>query len=337
MNQDSFILRVAGGYGKNLMATRVARQLRDQHPGARISVQASYPDAFSNLDFIDGYYPLGQPLPDFYERHAGHEILDAEPYTDLKYRQGECHLVDAWCRKLGLKVPEKKHGIIRLTKAEKRAAEMILAQIRQQAQGRPVVGVQWVGGTSFYAPQAALDPLRQQQVRELPMETAQAMVNDLVAGGAIPVQVGLPTEARLANCIPLLTQEGQAFPIRVVMACLELMDGLVAVDSFAAHAWAALGKSKAVVVWGATRSDALGYADHVNITPAKNCCPVGGGCNRPDTHLGDWVGTGNVWQCPHDGACMAGYNGKELAMKVLGILEKKAPACQAVPEVKEVA
>jgi hypothetical protein len=330
MDAKGIIFRVGGGFGKCLAATRVAKQIKEKHKDLPLTVQTSYPDAFVGLDFVDAYYPYGAPLPDFYDKHKCYEIAETEPYQDLDYRAGQCHLIDAWCRRLDVAIPEDKTPIIRLSKAEKRAAEMIMGQVRNQAQGRPVVALQWVGGTSYHHQQAALDPLRQTQVRELPQDIAQAAVNDLVAGGAVPVQIGLPTEARLQNVIPLLTQEAQAFPIRVTIACLALCDGALLIDSFAAHAWSGLGKKNAVVVWGATRPKNLGYLNQINLEPAKNCCPVGGGCNRPDMHLGDWVGTGNPWQCPHDGACMgsASYNGKELAAKVLSTLaqEKKVEA-----------
>jgi hypothetical protein len=330
------LFRVNGGFGKNIMATAVCRAIKRAHPDIPLHVQASYPDAFVGLDEVEKVYPQ-VPSPDFYDLHRDFEILDAEPYAAHDYRRGGEHLVNVWCRRLGIKpkawtkaeCEDLKHstvGTIRLARHEKRAAEQILGVIRQQAAGRTVVAVQWIGGTSTYAPGEAQNPNRVSQVRELPQEVAQALVDALAADGHFPLVIGLPTEPRLQNCLTLLDGHEQAFPLRVVLAVLALVDGLVSVDSFAPHAWAALGRSHAVVLWGATRPDNLGYESNTNIKPPANCCPMPG-CNRPETHLGDWIGNGTVWTCPHDAACMA-YNAKEIAKRVARALgQSEAPSC----------
>jgi hypothetical protein len=318
--EKGILLRVAGGFGKNLMATKVAKQLKDKHPKLPLHVQVSNPDAFIGLNFVDKFYPLA-PLMDFYDDHKDFKIYDADPYTNLDYRSGKEHLVNSWCKTYGTKPPESVAGIIRLSKKEKKAAAMIMQNVRNQAQGRKVVGFQYVGGTSFYDPNAALDPIRPTQVRELPVEIAQNIVNGLASAGCMVIQIGLATEQKLENSIQLIGNDGKSFPIRIVLAIIDQLDGLVGIDSFAHHAWAALGKKNAVVVWGATRRETLGYETNINIAPAANCCPTPG-CNRPNGHVGDFVGTGQPWQCPHDAACMD-YNAEEIVKKTMAALESE--------------
>lgn len=245
------LFRVNGGFGKNIMATAVCRAIKKAHADLPLHVQASYPDAFVGIDEVDRVYPQ-VPSPDFYDLHRDFEILDAEPYAAHDYRRGGEHLVNVRCRRLGIKPPSSPAGTIRLARHEKRAAEQILGAIRQQAAGRKVVAVQWIGGTSTYAPGEAQNPNRVSQVRELQQEVAQSLIDALAADGHFPLVIGLPTEPRLQNCLTLLDGNGQAFPLRVVLAVLALVDGLVSVDSFAPHAWAALGRSHAVVL-GARR------------------------------------------------------------------------------------
>lgn len=309
------LFRVGGGFGKNIMATRVAKQIAAEHPLLPLHVQASYPDAFANLDFVQKFYPMGVPLTDFYESHSDFQIVEAEPYNSFDYRCNSEHLVNVWCEKLGVNVPKSVHGIVNLTKQEIKSADLIIEQIKKQSGEKPLVGLQWIGGTSFYNPGEANNPARVQQVRELPQDVAQQICDDLLKAEKIPIIIGLPTEPRLKNAIALLDANGNAFPIRIVLAVISRLDSLIAVDSFAQHAWVALGKKDAVVLWGATRKNSLGYSQNVNLEPAKNCCKYGGGCGRPEMHVGDWEGNAQPWQCPYDSACM-NYSAAEIVKKV---------------------
>jgi ADP-heptose:LPS heptosyltransferase len=310
-----FLLRVSGGFGKNIMATRVAKELHEAYPNLPIHVLASYPDAFANLPFVEKFYHMGQPLPDFYDSHHSFEILDIEPYIAHDYRIGKKHLVNVWCERLGLKAPESPAGVVMFNKQEEKSADMIVTQLKQQTGSKPLIGLQWVGGTSFYNAAEAQNPNRVSMVRELTQENAQKVVDKLIAEQKIPVVIGLPTEPRLQNAVHLLDANGQAFPIRLVLAVISKLDGLIAVDSFAQHAWAAMGKRDAVVLWGATSPEQLGYETNTNIKPAANCCRYGGGCGRPDMHVGDWQGNSTPWQCPYDAKCMD-YNAADVVKKV---------------------
>jgi hypothetical protein len=265
-------------------------------------------------------------------------MLEAEPYLDHAYRRDGEHLVAAWARRLGVKPPASPAGTLRLARHEIRAARQIMDSIRQQAAGRPIVALQWIGGTSPYNPAEANNPNRASQIRELPQEVAQEIVNGLAKEGLFPVVVSLNTEPRLQNCLTLLDPQGNTFPIRVTIAVLAEVAGLIAIDSFAQHAWAALGRSNALVLWGATKSEGLGYETNVNLRPPANCCPTPG-CGRPETHLGDWLGNGTIWTCPHDAACM-GYNSADVvkrSLKILKIEETTPAAPPAKPDLKLVA
>jgi hypothetical protein len=326
------LFRVSGGLGKNIIATALLKTIRKAHPDVPLHVQASYPDAFVGLDEVAKVYPLGAPSTDFYDLHRDFDVLEAEPYVDHAYRREGEHIVTAWARRLGLKPPASPAGVIRPGKHERKAAKQIMDSIRAQAAGRPIVGFQWIGGTSPYNPAEANNPNRASQVRELPQEVAQGVVDALAKEGVFPVVIGLPTEPRLQNCLTLLDQQGNTFAIRVVFAVLAELAGLIAIDSFAQHAWAALGRSNALVLWGSTRPDNLGYETNANVKPAANCCPTPG-CGRPETHIGDWVGNGTVWVCPHDGACM-NYNAADIVKRFQKIMKQGETAPAPEPPAK---
>jgi hypothetical protein len=115
--QKQILFRVAGGLGKNILASAVLKQLRAENPAATIHVQASYPRAFTGLPYIDKVYGF-QAGPDFRELHKDYEIIAPEPYLDLAYRQKKRHVVDAWCDMAGVTPPTKKAGEIKLSSRE---------------------------------------------------------------------------------------------------------------------------------------------------------------------------------------------------------------------------
>ncbi|MBF0406696.1 MAG: hypothetical protein HQM10_05040 [Candidatus Riflebacteria bacterium] len=293
------LFRTNGGLGKQIMATAIAAQIKKQYPDSVLHVVTSYPEAFAHLDCVDKYFP-GNPQPYFYDEHKDFEILDAEPYTDLEYRQGKMHLVDVWCKKLGLNFPQEKRGYINLTSGEKGMAAKMLGNIPQD---KPIIAFQFRGGTSYYDPNAANDPLRAKQTRDLDIETAQKVVNALIAKGCIILQIGLPTEPKLQNVLNL--DPNNVINPRLLFALLDRCQGLLAIDSFAAHAWAALGrKDSAVILWGGTNPTNLSYAGHSALTSEKGKdCPMLH-CNRPETFVGDFVGNNQPWACPRNGICM---------------------------------
>jgi hypothetical protein len=312
-----------GGLGRQIMATAVAKQIRAKYPDAILHVLTSYPEAFAGLAEIDRYF--GGHVPYFYEEHKDFEVLAAEPYLDLDYRQGKAHLIDVWCRLLGVDAPKRKAGIIALDMHEKATGAKILSQLPKD---RKVVAFQWQGGTSYMHANEAQDPTRVKHYRDLGQAEAQAVVNQLSQMGYVVIQIGLPSEPQLENAVTL--DRNQVVNPRYVFAVLELCDGLVAIDSFAQHAWSALGKKDAVVIRGGTGPVGLGYSENSNITSAKGKdCPTLH-CARPNTHMGDFCGNGRVWTCPKNAVCMA-FDAKEIVESLkhaVSAASAPAPAMQ---------
>jgi len=293
---EHLLFRSSGGLGKQISATRVVKQLKFKFPDSIIHVQTSYPEAFTNLKFVDKFFPLS-PVPYFYEEHKNFKVIEAEPYLNLEYRQGKKHIVDAWCEMLGLDIPKEKYGIIELDEQEKNIIETIFRNLKLAV---PLVAVQFTGGTSYYTPQDANDPSRMKHYRDVPHPIAQKIVDGIVQKGKAVIQIALPTEKKLQNCLYL--PDNQIMSPRNLFAILDKCIGGIFIDSFCQHAWAALGKKDAVVLWGGTNPVNLGYENNINLYNKENCENLH--CNRPNSFMFDFIGNGQLWKCPFSANCM---------------------------------
>lgn len=214
----------------------------------------------------------------------------------------------------------EKRGIIELDIHEMNGALAIMNQLNPP-KDRPLIALQFQGGTSYYNAQDALDLSRVKHYRDLSVQDAQKIVDGLNEAGYIPIQISLPTEPRLERCVQL-DQKNVMNP-RVIFALLNMCSGLISIDSFAQHAWTALGKSKAVVLWGGTNPINLGYTQNTNIVSSrgKECKTLH--CNRPDTYRYDVVGNGRLWTCPNKGKCMQ-FDPKEVVETLKGNVPLKS-------------
>lgn len=314
------LLLAQGGFGKQIAATAVAKAA--SRVFGRVRVLTSYPEAFAGLPFIDRVW-AASPIPYLVDDHRGWRLLTAEPYHHPGYRDGSLHLVSAWCDALGLPVPDDLRGVLKIQDHEHETAMRMLSQVDRS---RPWVALQPWGGVPFREPAHAGDTMRPKQERALPREKAQAIASGLRAAGAVVVQISLPTEPALEDVIRLTVGEGQVLHPRVLLAVLNLCNVLVGVDSFAAHAWAALRKPprSGIVLWGATSPRQLSYPGAVDMVPPAGTCPTPH-CGRPDTALPDVTGSGDAWRCPHGAACMASHD-------VAAVIEAAKAAFPAMPK-----
>lgn len=329
---------ISGGMGKQIAATAYLQAVRDQlGPEAHIHVVTSYPDVFKRLPCLTPgrIYQMGQPVPYLREVHKEFQILNGEPYLRLAFRRGEEHLVDAFCRANGITPPQKLTGTLKLTDKEHATAEQLLSRVDRS---KKWVAFQPFGGTSFHNPADAADHLRPKQCRDLPRDIAQTVVDRLHQAGHVVIQISLPTEPRLEKtvCFDLGVDEKQQPKVlhpRALFAILNMCQYFIGIDSFAQHAWAALGKKAgdSVVLWGATKPKNFSYACHKDLVVDNPCDDPH--CSRPDMALGDICDGNNIWQCPDDGPCMR-FN-PETIIRELGIKAPPPPAVTTPPETKE--
>ena len=305
MDSKGVLFQIVGGLGANVMQTAVLREFKKQNPDKELHVRAAYPDVFKMLPFIDSYQgnvPVGSA-----KTYADFELMGLdEPYADLEYRRHNCHYIEAACRRYGLKPVDDLEisGVIKLTKREEKIGLKYYHNLFEQApqmRGKKLIAFQWTGGTPTFNPNMANQPERATIARSLPQEIAQSIVNKLVENGYAVLQVSVPAEPKLNGCLHLsLTQ--QPMPIRYMFSILNLCNGLIGIDSSAQHIWKALGKDKAIVLWGGNSPKQLGYDSNINLINEDTMCDCLH-CNRPSI-MGDVLGNGEVWACPIDEDCM---------------------------------
>jgi hypothetical protein len=105
------------------------------------------------------------------------------------------------------------------------------------------------------------------------------------------------------------------------------------------HAAAALNK-KALVCWGGTSPEKLGYNMHKNLR--RKVCPTPE-CHRPNSYLFDTQSSGFLWDCKYSDECM-NYtadeileNFKILNEEVYDMVDVKADDITPIKEEKECA
>jgi ADP-heptose:LPS heptosyltransferase len=226
-------------------------------------------------------------------------------------------LVETWCKLLNISSQDTNNGLLRLSDQEKMIGKQFFMSLRSD---RPVIAMQVTGGTSHYQPQAANDPTRVKQTRDLPIEIAQEVVDKLIQKGYAVLQVRLPTEPALKNTYQLT--DNQVMNIRHLIALIDQCSGIISIDSMLQHIWSALNKqTKGLVLWGGTNPNSLGYKTNVNISVKDSCKELF--CNRPSTYRMDVLGDGDLWHCPYNNKCMNSFKPDIIVEHLVGIFSEK--------------
>jgi len=99
------------------------------------------------------------------------------------------------------------------------------------------------------------------------------------------VQIRSPNQYPVKGIGSLFQENGQPMPLRQIIALLPYVKGVVACDSFLPHA-AKLMNTNAIVFWGATYPENLGYKMHTHYRPTDKFVwlPNRQPHNNPDAH-----------------------------------------------------
>jgi ADP-heptose:LPS heptosyltransferase len=300
MEYKQVVFIVDGGIGKNIMATSVVRCIKQQYPNLPLIVVASHPDVFKHNPHIKKCYPFSNPLF-FFEDNIQSSfslILKADPYCNSDYVFGRKHLIPVWCSLLDIKYDEIRPEIY-LTKKEIDFSQEMLR--RNKVDADKLVLIQWQGG-----PMEKCDPSdrKKQQKRAIPLKIAQTIANNIKDKGYTVWSIQYPQQPQLVGVhVPLASFKDNnpaMLSQRHIFALITLCKTTVCIDSFVQHACAALGK-KAVVLWGGTHPNNLGYDLHENLVQEVCSHPF---CGRPNSFLFDGESMNGLWECSYDEACL---------------------------------
>ena len=243
----NIVFQIDGGIGKSIMATAICAAIKKQYPSHRLIVITGYPEVFLCNPDVDVKLGFGE-LSYFYEKYVeGHEhenkyfLLNPYLTTDFINRRG--HLIEVWCEMFGIRY----NGEMPKLYVNQREAEFYGKNFRSQ---KPIMVVQTSGG-------APNQPNKYSWARDLPMETAQQIVNFFAQHYTV-YHIRREDQPALQNTVPVQA-EFRAIVILISMSAKRLF-----IDSFGQHVAAALGLPS-VVCWIANTPSQFGYALHTNV------------------------------------------------------------------------
>lgn len=274
---DKYVLfHIEGGLGKHVLATSVAKTIKNNFTDRKLIIVCAYPEIFLNLDFVYKVFRLGV-TPYFYQDYIENKdtlIFKHEPYFTTDHIHKKLSLIENWCKLYDLEY-----------KGELPQLEFNIRQqqfgINKWQRDKPILLLQTNGG-----------PLKGQSLpyswsRDMPPHISQQIVNFF---------------KQHYHIIQICREESQVIP-GVHEAHFEEMSNMelfslllvsqkeVLIDSSLQHASAALGK-KSVVIWIATSPKVFGYQNHINIVANLPKMKL------PDSYLFDYDFNGRLHECP---------------------------------------
>ena len=276
-NEKYIIWHIQGGLGKNIAATALCNDLKQQYKDRKLIMVVSYPEAFLSNPVVDRVYALGQS-PYFYQDYIeGKDIIlfRHEPYNQTAHVTKKQHLIHNWCDLLGIEYKNQQPVLF------PNYPQRMTTGIWQRP--KPVMVIQTGGG-----------PMQGQKfsyswTRDMPIEVAQEIINKYSQQYHI-IQVTRPDGYQLPG----------AERIDGILSNMELFSLLVTsqkrvlIDSCLQHAAAAL-KLQSTVLWVGTSPTVFGYNSHKNIIaklPKKANQLIG-------SYLFDYQFENNMHECPY--------------------------------------
>ena len=276
-NEKYIIWHIQGGLGKNIAATALCNDLKQQYKDRKLIMVVSYPEAFLSNPVVDRVYALGQS-PYFYQDYIeGKDIVlfRHEPYNQTAHVTKKQHLIHNWCDLLGIEYKNQQPVLF------PNYPQRMTTGIWQRP--KPVMVIQTGGG-----------PMQGQKfsyswTRDMPIEVAQEIINKYSQQYHI-IQVTRPDGYQLPG----------AERVDGILSNMELFSLLVTsqkrvlIDSCLQHAAAAL-KLQSTVLWVGTSPTVFGYSSHKNIIaklPKKANQLIG-------SYLFDYQFENNMHECPY--------------------------------------
>lgn len=276
-NEKYIIWHIQGGLGKNIAATALCNDLKQQYKDRKLIMVVSYPEAFLSNPVVDRVYALGQS-PYFYQDYIeGKDIVlfRHEPYNQTAHVTKKQHLIHNWCDLLGIEYKNQQPVLF------PNYPQRMTTGIWQRP--KPVMVIQTGGG-----------PMQGQKfsyswTRDMPIEVAQEIINKYSQQYHI-IQVTRPDGYQLQGAEridgPLSNME--------LFSLLVTSQKRVLIDSCLQHAAAAL-KLQSTVLWVGTSPTVFGYNSHKNIIaklPKKANQLIG-------SYLFDYQFENNMHECPY--------------------------------------
>ena len=276
-NEKYIIWHIQGGLGKNIAATALCNDLKQQYKDRKLIMMVSYPEAFLSNPVIDRVYALGN-APYFYQDYIeGKDIVlfRHEPYNQTAHVTKKQHLIHNWCDLLNIEYKNQQPVLF------PNYPQRMTTGIWQRP--KPIMVIQTGGG-----------PMQGQRfsyswTRDMPIEIAQEIINKYSQQYHI-IQVTRPDGYQL----PGVERVDGVLSNMELFSLLVTSQKRVLIDSCLQHAAAAL-KLQSTVLWVGTSPTVFGYNSHKNIIaklPKKANQLIG-------SYLFDYQFENNMHECPY--------------------------------------
>jgi len=249
-NDIYVVFEISGGHGKNIQATAVIRAIKKQYPNRKIIVVGSWDASFFNNPNIFRFYLQGQ-VQYFKDDYIKDDtiIMKHDPYNETNHILRKEHLTETWCKMFNVPYDGYKPELYLNPR------ELEIAKDKIKPDSRPIMLLQTHGG-------GGQQYSKKSWYRDMPIEIAQKLVNYFSKSYRI-LHIKNPDQPNLQGVEPL------NLPLRELYAVFPLSTKRLFIDSFAAHAAAALNL-QSTVCWIGNSPQVFGYEEHINILPNAN-------------------------------------------------------------------
>jgi hypothetical protein len=292
---NNHIFYIAGGMGKNIIATSVIRSLKQLFPNDKIIIVSPYSVIWqNNPDVFDIELPENTPLVyEKYIKEKNSKVYRLEPYSSEDYFYQRKSLIQIWCDLY--KIPcTNLQPYIYLTEEE---INVVKNKITNIVGDKKIFLIQTNGGAENQNYPISWS-------RDLPLPIADIVCKQMNDRGYFSIHLKRQNQLTLKNAISL------DLSVRQSMCLIALSDKRLFIDSFAQHAAAALNK-KSVVTWVSNTPKVFGYDLHTNILPIASKDFR----HNIDSFLEQYNITGNIHECPYSTNLI--YSTDEILNKLL--------------------
>lgn len=275
------IFHIQGGIGKHILATAVAKTIKNNHPDRNLIIVCAYPELFINLPFVSRVYKLGMTQY-FYQEYIQNKdsiIFHNEPYFTTNHIHKKKHLIENWCDMYNLKYSGEKPELL---------FNKLQYDISQKfwKREKPIMVIHTNGGVM------SQDSKPYSWTRDMPADIAQELVNHYKSDYNV-FQVTKFNSVKLLGAEHIYATSNRMLSLMEFFSILLYSKKRIMIDSCMQHAAAALNL-KSTVLWNGTSPKVFGYEIHDNITTEVPC-----DFKLPGSYLFDFDFNGNEFEYPY--------------------------------------
>ena len=293
--KDPIILNIAGGAGKNIIASSVVGSIKKAYPDRPIYISSPHQSVWqNNPDIVEVFNYLEKK--DFYAelivKYPNSLAFFLEPYASEDYFLRRKSLAEIWCDLCKVSFTDEQPKLF-FTEDELEATRRLL-----KVGEKPIFMIQTNGGG-----QGQAFPIS--WARDLPLPVAEEVCLAMKTKGYEVFQLRRPDQPALANATML------NLPFRQAMAAIQFSDKRLFIDSFAQHAAQAFGL-KSVITWVSNPPEVFGYKNNINIISDVKPLPR----HTPEAFLEEYNITGTLEESPYDTDIL--FDSKKIIEAILG-------------------